>query len=52
MTMLRIGDAEPVRHRFLDVALTEAIGSDVACNWYGIDRGRWTRVVANSILDS
>jgi hypothetical protein len=45
-------DTEPVRHRLLDLALIEAIRSDVACDWHGVDQGRWTRLVADAIVNS
>jgi hypothetical protein len=43
-------DSKVVRHRLLDVALIEAIRSDVEAHWLGIDPGRYARIVANSIL--
>jgi hypothetical protein len=43
-------DAEPTRHHLLDVALIEAVRSDVQAHWYGIEAGAWTRVVADVIL--
>jgi hypothetical protein len=44
-------EREPVRNRVLDVALIEAISSDVHAHWSGsIDRAQWTRLIADSIL--
>jgi hypothetical protein len=45
-------DREPVRSVLLDVALVEALRSDVGARWYGIDSATWTRLIADSILSS
>jgi hypothetical protein len=45
-------DNEPVRHRLLDVALVEALRSDVEVHWHGVDQATWTRLIADSILSS
>jgi hypothetical protein len=45
-------DYEPVRHRLLDVALVEALRSDVELHWHGVDQATWTRLIADSILSS
>jgi hypothetical protein len=45
-------DHEPVRHRLLDVALVEALRSDVELHWHGVDQATWTRLIADSILSS
>jgi hypothetical protein len=40
---------EPVRHRLLDVALIEAVRSDVEVHWFGINPARWARKIADDI---
>jgi hypothetical protein len=40
---------EPVRHRLLDVALIEAVRSDVEVHWFGINPGRWASTTADDI---
>jgi hypothetical protein len=45
-------DHDPVRHHLLDVALTEAVGSDVHAHWDGIKPGRWVELVAKIMVES
>jgi hypothetical protein len=42
----------PVRNALLDVALVEALRSDVEAHWQGIDPAAWTRLIADGILSS
>src|ERR671934_1320088 len=42
-------ERETVRHRLLDVALIEAIRSDVNAHWHAVDYGEWTRLIADNI---
>ena len=48
--VVRCDDSEETRGNLLDVALIEAIRSDVQAHWFGIDPGMYASVVANSIL--
>jgi len=43
---------EPVRHHLLDLALIEAIRTDVRAHSSGIDYGEWTRLIADNILST
>lgn len=43
---------EPVRHRLLDLALIEAIRTDVRAHSASIDYGEWTRLIADNILST
>lgn len=43
---------DPVRHRLIDVALIEAVRSDVKAQWRSVDPGKWTRVMADVIVSS
>jgi hypothetical protein len=45
-------DQAPVRNVLLDVALVEALRSDIEARWTGIDPGTWTRLIADSILST
>jgi hypothetical protein len=45
-------DHDRVRHPHLDVALTEAVGSDVHGHWDGIKPGRWVELVAKFMVES
>jgi hypothetical protein len=48
--IVRCDDSKTVRDHLLDVALIEAIGSDVEAHWLDIDPARYARIVASSIL--
>jgi hypothetical protein len=50
--VVRRDDSKVVRNARLDVALIEAIRSDGDAHWWGINPGRYARIVANSILSS
>jgi hypothetical protein len=43
---------EGVRHRLLDLALIEAVRSDVQAHWQGVEPGQWTRVIADMIIST
>jgi hypothetical protein len=43
---------EPVRHHLLDLALIEAIRTDVRAHSTSIDYGEWTRLIADNILST
>jgi len=43
---------QPVRHHLLDLALIEAIRTDVRAHSSGIDYGEWTRLIADNILST
>jgi hypothetical protein len=42
-------EAQPVRHRILDLALIAAIRPDVDAHSLDVDYGEWTRLIADSI---
>lgn len=43
-------DESAARHHLLDVAVIEAIHGEVEAHWLNIDRERFARLVANTIL--
>ena len=43
-------DDSEARHHLLDVAVIQAIDSEVDAHWLNIDRERFARLVANTIL--
>jgi len=43
---------DPVRHHLLDLALIEAIRTDVRAHSVSIDYGEWTRLIADNILST
>lgn len=45
-------DCAPVRNVVLDVALVEALRSDVEAHWGGIEPATWMRLIAGSILST
>jgi len=42
----------PVRQHLLDIAMIEAIRTDVRAHSSGIDYGEWTRLIADNILST
>jgi len=42
----------PVQNALLDVALVEALRSDVEAPWRGINPAEWTRLIVDAILSS
>jgi hypothetical protein len=50
--VVRRDDSKVVRNLRLELALIEALRSDVEAHWWGIDPGRYARIVAGSILSS
>ena len=45
-------DGESARHQLLDLALIEAIRTDVRAHSFGVDYGEWTRLIADNILST